>query len=84
MIRFIANVSRNFTLVFLLAVALFSRSVILRFLSRTCLYILLAADISGLIHPRVLLTLPIRDSWLGGGEMVYRLADHIIPINVQK
>jgi hypothetical protein len=39
--------------------------------------------VNGLTHPRVPLTLPLRGSGLGGGEVADRLAD-ISPITVQK
>ena len=39
--------------------------------------------VNGLTHPRVPLTLPLRGSGLGGGEVADRLAE-ISPITVQK
>ena len=39
--------------------------------------------VNGLTHPRVPLTLPLRGSGLGGGEMVDRLAD-ISPATIHK
>ena len=39
--------------------------------------------VNGLTHPRVPLTLPLRGSGLGGGELADRLAD-ISPVTVRK
>jgi hypothetical protein len=39
--------------------------------------------VNGLTHPRVPLTLPLRNSGLGGGEIADRLAD-VSPLTVRK